>query len=157
MSFMILMSKSLKTCYFGDSAVKKSFNEHDSVLHVGAPIGNSDHCTVILRSHVKQNEISSPKVKTLYDFRLSNIASFLYELQLLDWSPIYDEKCDFEVKCRYFHDMIRFAFNKTIPVSHVTLSISDKPWMTPLLKVLINERWKAYREKDFNKFLLPLT
>ena len=146
----ILMSKTLMTCYFGDCL--KTNSDLSDVLHVGAPIGNSDHCTVMLRSRVKQDEMLHPKVKTLYDFRSSNIANFLKEIQLVDWAPIYDENFDFEERCYYFHDILLFAFNKTIPVAHVTLFQSDKPWMTPLLKLLINERWKAYREKDFSKF-----
>lgn len=146
----ILISKKMKPCYFNNN-VRVSTTDHVPALQVGAPIGNSDHRTVILRSHVKQRTISM-KVKSLYDFRFSNIRNFLNELQLVDWSPIYDETVKFESKCCYFKEQLNDVFNKAVPVSYVTLSTCEKPWMTPLLKELINKRWMAYREKNFTKF-----
>ena len=41
---------------------------------------------------------------------------------------------------------------KTIPCSYVEMSTRDKPWLTPLLKHLINCRYEAYRLGQFGKY-----
>ena len=40
----------------------------------------------------------------------------------------------------------------SIPCHIVQMSHTDKPWMTPTLKLLINERWNAFRERNFSKY-----
>jgi hypothetical protein len=42
---------------------------------------------------------------------------------------------------------------KSIPFRNVFMNSCDKPWMTPKLKLMINDRWQAYRNRDFSKNL----
>ena len=39
--------------------------------------------------------------------------------------------------------------NTTIPRTEIVMSERDPPWFSPLLKHLINQRWIAYRNKNF--------
>lgn len=32
------------------------------------------------------------------------------------------------------------------------MSNKDKPWLTPLIKAMIDDRWTAYREKDWARY-----
>ena len=39
-----------------------------------------------------------------------------------------------------------------IPCDMVEMKKSDKPWMTPVLKNMINKRFEAYRRRDFKLY-----
>ena len=41
---------------------------------------------------------------------------------------------------------------RAIPFTFVELFANDKPWITPTLKLLINMRHEAYRERNFSKY-----
>lgn len=42
--------------------------------------------------------------------------------------------------------------NATIPQKAVYMTSKDKGWMTPVTKLLINEKWQAYRQKNWSKY-----
>ena len=52
-------------------------------------------------------------------------------------------------KCYEFHSLINKSVVKSIPSHVVSYSDKDKPWITPVTKHLINQRWKAYRCGNF--------
>jgi hypothetical protein len=54
-------------------------------------------------------------------------------------------------KCDTFHQLLDFAVS-TIPVEYITLGPKDKPWITPLIKSLINKRYEAFRNKRFQLY-----
>ena len=45
-----------------------------------------------------------------------------------------------------------FKCDAIIPCSPVFLSSKDKPWITPVLKCLINKRWAAFRDKKWTLY-----
>ena len=57
-----------------------------------------------------------------------------------------DEKCD--KLCNIIFD----CFSHTIPSAHVVMTSRDKPYITPTLKLLINQRWSAYRQRNFQQY-----
>ena len=129
---------------FVDSSLQQIFNPSDVVI--GAPIGSSDHDSVFAcaKGHVKKRLITKHK---LYDLRLSNILSFEQHFLSLDLNAFYDCK-DVEQKCDIFYSYLIEALN-VIPCHDVFLTSNDAPWMTPLIKFLINKRWQSYRTRDW--------
>ena len=51
----------------------------------------------------------------------------------------------------FFYDKFYHAMS-LIPVSYVKIKASTKPWITPVVLDLINQRWRAYREKKFSLY-----
>jgi hypothetical protein len=84
-----------------------------------------------------------------FDLRDSNVSNYVKELSDVDWNFLYRSECSFEDKFRHFYSLLFEAFYRNIPVCTVKFSSRDKPWITPLVKHLINCRWKAYRCRNF--------
>lgn len=118
---------------------------------VGPPVATSDHSTIFC-SPKRNDQFSNLKVCTVLDLRESFINSFLNLLECIDFRPLYDMSLSCDEKCYLFFDMLHFCFTQTIPSNSVIMKPQDKPFMTPLLKLLINQRWCAYRQRDFSKY-----
>ena len=88
----------------------------------------------------------------VYDFRESHIIAFEKRFLSLDLQGFYSE-VDLDAKCNMFYKFIDAALT-AIPKQEVFLTDSDVPWMTPFLKLLINERWKAYRSRRWTSYNL---
>lgn len=89
--------------------------------------------------------------RTVYDLRKSNVNAFVNSLSSVDWSPVYCSN-DVHFMCDFIHNAITEVFKKCIPSSEISYTSKDKPWMTPVLKTMINARWKAFRERNFDKY-----
>jgi len=115
---------------------------------VGPPVSTSDHKTVLC---FPNNEIipSDDKVFSVYDLRDSNVDAFISLLSTIGFQGVYDPNISTEEKCTIFVETMKYCFSKKIPVSKVTLSSRDKPYVSPLIKSLINQRWSAYRCHNF--------
>ncbi|MEL7309267.1 MAG: endonuclease/exonuclease/phosphatase family protein, partial [Pseudomonadota bacterium] len=116
---------------------------------IGPPLDSSDHQTVFLFSN--QSFCKVKKIVKLWDFRRSNVDRFLYLLSITNFSSILESGCCVDELCQVFYEHLDVAMS-FVPSSYVMLSTSDKPWITPLLKHLINERWKAFRGKDWRLY-----
>ena len=119
---------------------------------VGPPIKNSDHCSVFL--HPLKRSISDDfqhtHVVPVWDFRKSFIADFLSCLSQANFSSLkYLSSVDEMVTAFYaLFDSCASVF----PCHYVTFTKNDKPWMTPVLKVLIQQRWCAFRAKNWTMY-----
>ena len=84
------------------------------------------------------------------DYRKSYVSEFLDTLMKSNWDLIYTQN--------NINDMIalfNMYFNTAMecfPCKMVKRSSLDKPWMTNVLKSLINDRWLAYKNKQFAKY-----
>ena len=112
-----------------------------------APFDNSKipHLTIFAS---QKSCVSGAKVtlqKNVYDLRTSFVCDFLDLLSLIDWSFLYHEEDSLNLKCELFHDCIYRVFSDTIPCKVVEVIDNNKPWITPFIKSLINDRWFAYR------------
>ena len=118
---------------------------------VGPCIGTSDHQIVLLHSTNCKDSYTKKYVE-VYDYREDNIARFLCLLDRVNWSKMYHlSHDDFEAKCSFFYENFHNA-RSSIPCTVVEMKNSDKPWVTPLLKHMINKRFQAYRSKDFSLY-----
>jgi len=112
------------------------------------PIGNSDHNTILC--HKKPHEKNIVSEKVFFDLRASNIAAFRQAVSKISWDYFYSET-NVNVKCNYLSESL-LNCTAVIPKFSVKMSSADKQWVTPLLKHLINCRWKAFRENDQLKY-----
>ena len=76
--------------------------------------------------------------------------AFSHALSVADFSDIPSLE-NVNDMCSAFYCHLREAM-ACIPSTYVTLSKNDKPWITPVLKSLINKRWNAYRNKQWHLF-----
>ena len=51
-----------------------------------------------------------------------------------------------------FQSIMEQVFNSCIPKKHVIMSQRDKPWISPHIKILIHERWAAFRNRNWQLF-----
>lgn len=86
----------------------------------------------------------------VFDFRASNLNKVKNFLKDTSWNQIF-LKDDIDEKCHEFY-MIVYSALCLLPCKKIKKSSKDKSWITPLLKSLINDRWNAFRSKDFVKY-----
>ena len=117
-------------------------------IDIGSPISTSDHCSILCSPNRVCN---APEIRqcVIHDLRESNLNAFLYELNQTNFVPLYDMNLSLEQKCVLFDEIIRACFSRCIPSNSVTMTPKDKPYLTPLIKHLINLRWEAYRQRNF--------
>lgn len=133
---LVLLSKSLVNDYF---------------VSVGPPVSTSDHRTIFC-SPKKNIRALNHKFVTVYDLRDSYINAFIHKLSCVNFTSFYDMNMPLDDKVRQLSGIIEECFTQTIPSSTVAMSPKDKPYITPLLKSLINKRWNAYRRRDFREY-----
>ena len=113
---------------------------------VETPIDNSkiSHVSLLATPQSSQNDCklcsSRYTLRTAYDMRESNVRDFVNCMQHTDWSLLYDNAVDLDAKTEYFHYALNEAFALTIPSSEVLMNETDKPWMTRMIRSLINLR-----------------
>ena len=59
---------------------------------------------------------------------------------------------DVDKQWNFSYDSFSLAINETILSLVVTMTNNDKAWMTPLTKSLINDRWTAFRQKNWKRY-----
>ena len=123
--------------------------EHYHLPIVGPNIGNADHLTVFLRPVIESATTS--KITKVYDLRESHLVAFTKALKTLRWEDFYRSDDSLQTKCDVFYKMVEDALS-VIPIHYVELMARDKPWMTPVLKHLINCRYEAYRNRRMNEY-----
>ena len=123
---------------------------HEDSAKVGPPIRNSDHNSVLLRPLNPVPLFESLRRIPVWDFRVSHLSEFLRKLK----STSYDSLQDCSDVDEMVEELYQLFFKcvAIIPCSHVFLSSKDKPWMTPVLKCLINKRWTAFRDKKWTLY-----
>ena len=132
--------------HLSNSPSASDFPVRDSLITICSAVGSSDHLSVLMRSHTFSNDLQ--QVRKVYDFRASNINNFKAKLSEFPWTSFYRSDMSVEEKCNTFYTAIDHALS-VLPFTYVTMTSKDKPWMTPMLKSLINRRYEAFRCKDF--------
>ena len=118
---------------------------------VGPPLDKSDHNSVILRASLPCQFSQHGRRQTIvWDYRESNVFQFFQCLSATDFDIISQEST-VDQMCSHFYELLSYPLSK-IPHDVVYFSSRDKPWMTPLLKFLINKRWNAYRDRNWAVF-----
>ena len=142
----ILMTENLSTHFkvTAEAPVDNSKIPHVSLLAAPQPSETKDRSIT--------QETKQQSIKTVYDMRQSHVKDFVDLLHSTDWSLLHDEDVDLDTKTAFFHYALNEAFIATIPSSEVVFTGNEKPWITPLLKLLINQRWEAYRSRNFARY-----
>ena len=128
---------------FTSSGIADSYDDCD----VLPPLSTSDHNCVLLKGTMPSVGI---KYCTVWDFRKSNIDKYMDVLTRTDFNDVYLADTVDKKLC-IFYEKLKCCC-AVIPTTTVTMSTNDKPWMTPLLKSLINRRWFAFRTRDFGLY-----
>ena len=114
------------------------YYKHSSVSYE-APIGRSDHLTLIATpEHVMQQRYQNIRIHRVFDYRQSNIETLLQQARLMRWEEIGSEGDDLDTHWRKLRLAIGELIDKSIPQKTVQLTSTDKEWMTPIAKLLIN-------------------
>ena len=132
--------------------LRKVYNA-DEVCY-DCPLGNSDHNIITafptsLAIDCAPNACIS--LRYVYDFRQSNIDFLLYTASLINWEKVTDEDC-IDKMWYNLQYCLQCLMELCIPVNEVYITENDKQWITPLIKHLINERWKAYRVRNWSLY-----
>ena len=138
----------------GNAILDKIFvNTHSASLYsppvIGPNFGKADHKSILLKPKTTL-PFTSHYVK-VYDFRQSFLDRFFCKLALLPWHHLYQSEDNLQAKCNQFYMWFEECM-KEIPYSFVEMKSTDKAWMTPLLKRLIDKKHEAFRKKQFNLY-----
>ena len=87
----------------------------------------------------------------MVDYRSSNIEAYARHLMQQPWNEWYESSLNVQEKTNIFYQWVNEA-SATLPVVYVEILSTDKPWLTPLVKHLINCKFEAYRSKNFALF-----
>lgn len=124
----------------------------DNMLY-NAPIGNSDHLTLYaVPDKTNGSQATTNRVVDVYDLRKSNLASLYSALTSIDWYELTHPHQDVDECCTAFNSILSISIQSSIPKKQVIMTPRDKEWLTPLTKSLINERWEAYRRRDWRTY-----
>ena len=126
-------------------------NTNWSVTHE-APIGKSDHCTLIIKPSTLKSEGNSIRQHVVYDFRQSHLHALLSHAEALPWNDIINQDDSIDLQWKSIHDRISHLISSTILQKTIKLTPRDACWMTPLTKSIVNEKWAAYRSRNWSHF-----
>ena len=112
-------------------------------------ISTSDHLCILYvpKNHIKEVVIKK-KIK-IREYKKSAILEFGAWLVNFEWSYLF-EIDDVDLKVEYFCAITWLMIDKFFPVKQVTISSSDKEWITPRIKCLIKQRQKAHMANNFD-------
>jgi hypothetical protein len=119
------------------------------LIDISSPVGTSDHRSILCTPNNPLLQTFDTRECCVHDLRESNLNAFLFDLSQVNFAPLYDMKLHVNQKCSLLNDIIHSCFLRHIPVHSVLMTPKDKPYITPLIKHLINLRWAAYRQHNF--------
>ena len=115
-------------------------------------INKSDHLTLIVEPANYEEDVQQTRQHVVYDYRQSNLNNLESMAQSIPWSDIVKPADDVDRQWKCLFSCLLDLLHTTIPQKKVYLTSRDKCWMTPITKMLINEKWRAFRAKDWRKF-----
>ena len=133
---------------FTDRCIYDCYGSDD--VEIGAPIGGSDHCTVFVRPRNSNRGKCNVRRQVFYDLRLSNLLAFERRFLANDLQSFYCSH-DIDRKCELFYQFMKDAL-QAIPTHAVYFTNADAPWITSMIKHLINQRWEAFRARNWTRY-----
>jgi len=115
------------------------------------PIASSDHSAILISTNGPSKHVKKAEVKSnyYYDFRQADLTFIHYHSDIL----FNDSPCDnINQLSSSFYKSI-YDILGTIPCKLIRRTHKDKPWISDKIKGLINDRWKAYRSKNYSKYV----
>ena len=141
------LSANLDHIYIDKSLLDKYNSDK---VEVGPPIGKSDHRSIFVHCETIYKKRSIRR-HVVYDLRESHVLAFEKHFAGCRIMEALYQEDDLDGKCDIFYKFMYESLSK-IPRRTVFLTESDVPWMTPFLKYLIDQRWQAYRNREWNRF-----
>ena len=110
-----------------------------------APIGRSDHSVVLCKpSSSLTNKSAKKRVRI---FSKSNKAKFAELMCSYDWLNFVSSFDDVNEAALFFLESIKCLFDVCFPFRIVRVKPNGPPWLSNNLRVLLNERDKAFHKK----------
>lgn len=119
---------------------------------IGPPVSSSDHQCIFIKPFDHELNSSYKSTITFSDFRKSHVDAFITDLSQINWTRLYaldDDEIDKKVKV--FTECFKEA-SAQIPQITIPKSSNDKAWITPVIKHIIHQRWKAFRSQNFTMY-----
>ena len=107
-----------------------------------APVGSSDHATVLVEFHAPKKEIRKVIVRPLKE---SSLQAFDDYLKQIDWSPVFFED-HVDNKVKVFLEMICSMTDTFFPTKTVKVHDEDKAFLAGEIKKLTDKRNKSFKE-----------
>ena len=116
-----------------------------SSLTIHAPLGSSDHNIVFWQPIAlrQPSRIESPK-RLVRHYPRSGIEAFGRWVGTHDWFADFGFSSSVDDLASSFTTQLVDAINRIFPVKTIKLHATDKPWITPELKLMIKDRQKAF-------------
>ena len=134
--------------------ISENLTQHYISLNVKyeSPIGKSDHQSLIVTPINELRKMTNTRIHTVYDYRSSNVHQLLQQADLINWNYFTTWNVNANLIWQSLLSCIKSLIDVTIPQETVVLTSKDQCWMTPLTKLLINQKWSAFRSKDWIRF-----
>ncbi len=129
----ILMSKDLANNY-----------NRDRVIY-DAPLASSDHLMITCVPDCVSSVASASRWHKVYDFRQSHINRLHQLANLVDWDALLYDGSDINEQWIRFHSCLLDLLKRSIPMKSIPITDKDKEWLSPITKMLIMDRWTAFR------------
>lgn len=114
------------------------------------PFGRSDHLVIFWSPSRTRNK---PAVKlSVRKVNKSNLARFRCFVSNIDWLALVNSSTDVDISCRLLMTHLVDLYDVCFPLKVIRIRVSDPAWMRPSLKLLINERDRAFSKKQWSKF-----
>ena len=130
----------------GNSILDKIFtniSKYYDCPRVVAPIGLSDHNSILLEPLKSYANFGSRSTRLVRDSRPSNRKLVREKLSQVNWSPLYSmQSCDEQFQ--FFSSTVNSIVETFLPLKKMKSVSNDKPWITPEIKTLIAKRQRAW-------------
>jgi hypothetical protein len=115
-----------------------------------APVGRSDHCSILWRP---VHHLPSVRKVRIRKMSKSARAGFLSAVNSVDWLSTSILQNSLNDSFLILHDTILYLLDLFFPFKTIRVRSDEPPWMTVSLKVLINDRDRAFANNQLSKFL----
>jgi hypothetical protein len=114
------------------------------------PLGRSDHCVIFWSPSPVVNKCVTKR--TVRKFSKANIARFRFFVSSTNWLSLVNSSDDLDVSTSLFMNSLTHLFDLCFPSRVVRVKDSDPEWMNPSLKILIDDRDRAFSNHQWSKY-----
>ena len=111
-------------------------------------IGKGDHFPIVYNPKMYKPPVQRKNTVTRRNFSKPSIFQFGRWITCHDWTEVTAEH-DLDLKVSAYDKTIWYQVDKYFPLKSITLSNTDKPWITPDIKQKIALRNRAHFQKKF--------
>jgi hypothetical protein len=114
------------------------------------PIGKSDHCVVVCRERSRPRPaVRKVSIRKFSSSRRALLHDLIFSI---DWLALVKSAGDINSCASFLFDSLFALFEYCFPLRVVRFQSSDPPWMKPSLKILIDDRDRAFCRGQTQKY-----